>query len=121
MRLLLIEDHAAVADVLRDALCEEGHEVSVAHSGEEGLREFVRDCPDAVLLDVRLPAMSGVAVLREIRAQDRQLPVLVMSGVLEPQQIEELEMLGVSGVMEKPDILRYFDHALAKLTASPGS
>jgi CheY-like chemotaxis protein len=121
MRLLLIDDHVSVAQVLRDALREDGHEVSVAHTGEDGLRELTRDCPDAVFLDVPLPEMNGVAVLREIRARDPRLPVIILSGRAEPREIEELQRLGVSGVLWKTEILNHFDDALASLAGSPRS
>jgi DNA-binding response OmpR family regulator len=121
MRLLLIEDHVAVADLLRDALREDGHEVSVAYTGEDGLRELARSSPDAVFLDVALPAMDGVAVLREIRARNRQLPVIVLTGFADGEQIEQLESLGVSGVLQKADVLAHFNEVVARLPGSPRS
>ena len=119
MKLLLIEDHVPVADVLTEAFRDIGHEVSVAHTGEEGLREIAHSSPDAVVLDVTLPGMDGVTVLRAIRAHDDQLPVIVLSGHVSPEQIEQLWSLGVHDVIHKPDTLSHLTDALALLSGSP--
>jgi DNA-binding response OmpR family regulator len=119
MKLLLIEDHVPVADVLTEAFRDTGHEVSVAHTGEEGLRELAHNCPDAVVLDVTLPGMDGVTVLRAIRAHDDQLPVIVLSGNVSPEQIEQLRSLGVHDVIHKPDTLSRLTDVLALLSGSP--
>ena len=120
MKLLLIEDHVPVANVLTEVFQDSGHQVSVAHTGEEGLRELVDNCPDAVLLDVTLPGMDGVTVLRAIRAHDRQLPVIVLSGNVTPEQIEELSSLGVHDVIHKPDTLSHLTEVLALLSGRVG-
>src|SRR5207247_7482640 len=78
MKLLLIEDDSSAARVLAEALTEDGHETTIRHTGEDGLTYLTRERPDAVVLDVRLPAMSGVAVLRQIRATDPVLPVMMI-------------------------------------------
>ena len=103
MKLLLIEDHVPVADVLTAAFRDIGHEVSVAHTGEEGLRELASNCPDAVLLDVTLPGMDGVTVLRAIRERDQRLPVIVLSGNVTPEQIEQLWNLGIHDVIRSEE------------------
>jgi DNA-binding response OmpR family regulator len=115
MKLLLIEDHVPVADVLTEAFRDIGHEVSVAHTGEEGLRELDSNCPDAVLLDVTLPGMDGVTVLRAIRARDQHLPVIVLSGNVSPEQIQQLWSLGIHDVIHKPDTLSHLTDVLALL------
>ena len=120
MKLLLIEDHVPVADVLTEAFRDIGHEVSVAHTGEEGLRELASSCPDAVLLDVTLPGMDGVTVLRAIRARDRQLPVIILSGNASPEQLEQLRSLGIHDVIHKPDTLSHLTEVLALLGGPVG-
>ena len=117
MRLLLIEDDVPVADILTEALSDIGHQVSVAHTGEEGLRELTHSPPDAVFLDVALPGMDGVTVLRAIRAHDRQLPVIVFSGYVTPEQSEQLRSLGIHDVIQKPDTLSRLTEVLALLSS----
>ncbi len=115
MKLLLIEDDVHVAKVLAEAFGADGHETTVMHSGEEGLAYLTRERPDAVVLDVRLPALNGVAVLRKIRSTDPGLPVIIMTGLATLGEIAEARRLGVTEIIEKPDVLKNFSEALARV------
>src|SRR5258705_1790709 len=111
MKFLLIEDDVSLARVLAEALAEDGSETTIRYTGEDGLAYLTREHPDAVVLDVRLPAMSGVAVLRQIRATHSILPVMIMTGRATRGEIAEARRLGVTGVIEKPEILKHFIEA----------
>jgi DNA-binding response OmpR family regulator len=115
MKLLLIEDDEHVAQVLAEAFASQGHATAIRYTGEEGLAYLTRERPDAVVLDVRLPRLNGVAVLRQIRATDPALPVIIMTGLATPGEIAEVRRLGVTEIIEKPDILRHFSEALARI------
>ena len=65
-KILIIEDELAYVRVLRDSL-EPTYEVSDAQDGEEGLTMAIKEKPDLILLDIRMPKMDGMTVLREIR------------------------------------------------------
>ena len=77
--ILIVEDEHAVARGIQYALQQEGYEVAVARSGEEGLDIATRQAPDLVVLDVRLPGMDGFEVLRRLRAAGAKMPVLVLT------------------------------------------
>jgi DNA-binding NtrC family response regulator len=115
MRILLIEDDENVAEVLADAFSADGHEITIAHSGEEGLTYFAHDRPDAIVLDVRLPNLNGVDVLRQIRSVDPALPVIIMTGLATAGELTEIQRLGVTEIIEKPELLKRFDDALARI------
>lgn len=115
MRLLLIEDDTAVAQVIADAFAVDGHETAITHTGEDGLAYLTRDRPDAVVLDVRLPKLNGVAVLRQIRSTDPTLPVIIMTGLATPGELAEIRRLGVTEIVEKPELLKRFGEALARI------
>ena len=117
MKLLLIEDDEHVAQLLAEAFASQGHATAIRYTGEDGLAYLARERPDAVLLDVRLPRLTGVAVLRQIRATDPTLPVIIMTGLATPGEIDEARRLGVTEVIEKPDILRHFSEALARIAS----
>ena len=119
MRLLLIEDDEDVAEVLSDAFGSQGHEIVIRHTGEEGLAYLTHDRPDAVVLDIRLPKLNGVAVLRQIRARDPNLPVIIMTGLATPGEIAEVRRLGVTEIVEKPEVLKNFSEALKRIAARP--
>jgi DNA-binding response OmpR family regulator len=113
VNLLLIEDEVDVADLLARAFREEGHLTSVAHSGEDGLARLGRERPDAVLLDIRLPKMNGIEVLRRIREIDQALPVIIITGLATPSEISQAWDLGVTEVIEKSYVLKNLSESLA--------
>ena len=71
MHILIIDDEWEVACTLAAALEEGGHTSTLARNGAEGLTRLQDESPDAVFLDIRLPGLSGVDVLREIRRRTR--------------------------------------------------
>src|SRR6185369_16370935 len=77
--ILIVEDEFAVARGIQYALQQEGYQVAVAKSGEEGLDFATNQAPDLVVLDVRLPGMDGFEVLRRLRASGSKAPVLVLT------------------------------------------
>jgi len=76
---------------------------------------LTRERPDAVVLDIRLPTMNGVAVLRQIRSTDPRLPIIIMTGLATPEEIAEARHLGVTEIIEKPEVLKNFSDALARV------
>jgi two-component system response regulator MprA len=77
-RILIVEDDQEIADVLRRTLRQEGHEVRTAGDGEQALSAAAEFMPDLVVLDLGLPKLDGVEVLRRLRADD-DVPVLVLT------------------------------------------
>jgi DNA-binding response OmpR family regulator len=77
--VLVVEDDRALAVGLDLNLSAEGYRVVVARDGESGLRLALSQSPDLILLDLMLPGMDGMEVLRELRARGRQMPVIIVS------------------------------------------
>ncbi len=77
-RVLVVEDDPEIAEVLRRTLRQEGHEVRSAGDGEEALAAAAEFVPDLVILDLGLPKLDGVEVLRRLRADD-DVPVLILT------------------------------------------
>ena len=113
MRILVIDDEPAVAAVIAEALREEGHEVLVASGGQEGLQVIAQGHPEAVFLDVVMPGMDGIEVLRRIRGRDPDLPVIILSGWAGKSQLDEARRLGVTDILQKPVALKTLSSALA--------
>ena len=78
-RVLVVEDEAAMSRALRINLRARGYEVATARTGREALAEASAHPPDAVILDLGLPDLDGVEVIRELRGWSRA-PVVVLSG-----------------------------------------
>jgi two-component system response regulator MprA len=79
MRVLVVDDDPAVRDSLRRSLAFNGYEVDVAGDGEEALRRLGAQRPDAVVLDVLMPRLDGLATCRALRAAGDDVPVLMLT------------------------------------------
>jgi DNA-binding response OmpR family regulator len=78
-RILLIEDDEHIAQGLKLNLSLQGYEVSIAGEGTSGLRIWKDWNPHLIVLDIMLPGLDGLSVLRHIRMEDEKLPVLILS------------------------------------------
>lgn len=76
--LLIIEDDPEISDMIANYLEKEGYQSTIVHDGEQALRQFEANCFDLVLLDLMLPKLNGLEVLRRLRAQS-QVPILILS------------------------------------------
>ncbi len=105
MKILIIEDSEFERKYLVDVLREWGYEnVVEAECGREGISKFVEEKPDVVLLDLRLPDMWGVDVLKEMKNINKDVNVIVVSIVRDEQTINEVRSLGVVDYIIKPVI-----------------
>src|ERR1700741_3771572 len=105
MRILLVEDERKVASFIARALRENSYAVDIAESGEKALQLVADTGYDAILLDVRLPGLSGTQVCREIRQMGMEAPVLMLTarGLVE-QRVEGLDA-GADDYLSKPFVL----------------
>ncbi len=78
-RILVVEDNPDLSYGLKMSLELEGHEVEVAEDGPSGLERAIREAPDLVILDLMLPGMDGYRVLRALREEGVEVPVLILS------------------------------------------
>jgi len=105
MRILLVEDERKVASFIARALRENSYAVDIAENGEKALELTTDVTYDAILLDVRLPGMTGVQVCRELRQQGMEAPVMMLTarGLVE-QRVEGLDA-GADDYLTKPFVL----------------
>ena len=81
MRIMLVEDEPQVASFLRQGLMEEGLSVEWEPAGKQALQRIQRETFDLILLDVRLPDISGIEVCRQIRLHDAAIPILMLTAL----------------------------------------
>src|SRR5260370_13922314 len=86
MRVLIVEDETSVREVFRDLVTALGHEAIPVESAERGLENLQHDQAEAVLLDVRLPGMSGLAFLEHPEGRAPAVPLLVLPGIASEYQ-----------------------------------
>ena len=79
MRVLVVEDEVRLAEALAQILSEQKYVVDVTHDGADGLDQALSGQYDAVVLDVMLPGMDGFSVVREMRRQNVNTPVLLLT------------------------------------------
>ena len=100
--ILIIEDDPLVRKTLTTQLVKRGFEVIGAENGEGGVRSFAERCPDLVLLDVRLPDIDGLEVLRKIKEKNRRAIIMVMTAFDDMKTTVEAIKLGAYEYLVKP-------------------
>lgn len=103
-RILLVEDEPSIQRLIGYALQTKGHEVTVASDGRQGLEAAESDPPDLILLDMVMPEMGGMEVLRALKADSRlkDIPVLVVTASAQKHEAERAIELGAAGYLVKP-------------------
>jgi CheY-like chemotaxis protein len=102
MKVLVVEDEVEVGMVFRDFLLELGHEAVLARSAEAALASLQKAKPDAIILDMNLPGMSGLEFLRLRPVRESGLPVVAVSGVATEEQARQCLRLGAVDFVGKP-------------------
>jgi two-component system nitrogen regulation response regulator NtrX len=101
-RILVIDDEASIRDSLRMILEYDGYQCLLAATGEQGLELVRQEGPDLVFLDIKMPGMDGLEVLRQIKTVDESLPVVMISGHGTVATAVESTKLGAIDFIEKP-------------------
>jgi two-component system alkaline phosphatase synthesis response regulator PhoP len=101
-KILIVEDDDAMAAALRDGFGVEGHEVTLAADGIDGLSRARTAKPDLLILDVMLPKMSGLDVCKTLRAEGRDVPIIMLTA--RGQEIDKVLglKLGADDYVTKP-------------------
>lgn len=100
-KILVIDDSDFVREFISDSLIEAGFEVVQAENGRRGLELFQSSAPDCVLLDVLMPDIDGLEVLKQIRLSDQETPVLLMTGDDPGWARRKCEDYGANGFLSK--------------------
>jgi CheY-like chemotaxis protein len=109
--VLVVDDEESIRDLVRTKLNRGGRHVLLAARGEEAVEMFRRHRPDITILDLKMPGMSGIEVLRQIRRIDPRAVVIIFTGCdipLSAKEMREATELGVTEFVQKgfslPDV-----------------
>lgn len=100
--ILIVDDEPKICRLLKQFFELRGCQALTTTSGEEALAVVRIQRPDYVLLDVRMPEMSGLEVLERLKASDPKIPVIMVSAAADGQTIEAAMHLGASDYITKP-------------------
>ncbi|HXG04780.1 MAG TPA: response regulator [Candidatus Binatia bacterium] len=112
-RLLIVDDEEPVRDVLGEYFSSHGYQVETAGTGAEALDLVRSRRPDLVLLDVRMPGLDGVEVLKRLREVDGQLPVIMITANEDVALARSMLSIGAFDYVSKPFDFRYLDRVVA--------
>jgi two-component system cell cycle response regulator DivK len=120
--VLVVDDNARNRKLARDVLDAAGFDTLEAATGREGVALAAEHGPDVILLDLRLPDMHGVEVVRQLRAGERtpQIPVVAMSAMSLREHGDWLETAGFAGSIDKPFNVRTFPDEVRRYCAGAG-
>jgi two-component system, OmpR family, alkaline phosphatase synthesis response regulator PhoP len=116
-RILIVEDDEHIAEGLKLNLSLQGYEAAIAMSGTQGLQMWKEWNPHLIILDVMLPGLDGLSVLRHIRLEDERLPILILSAKGETNDRIKGFSFGVDDYLAKPFDLEEFLLRVERLLA----
>jgi len=116
-RMLVVEDHPSIAELISLWFTADGWEVAVAHSGPEGVARGVAFRPDVAVLDVMLPGYGGLEVLRRLRVTDAALPVILSTAMDSAEDRASATAAGADAYLVKPWSLQTLQETVESLVA----
>lgn len=102
LKILVVDDDRRMVRTICDILHVKGYETLPAYSGEEAVEKVRNDGPDCVLMDLKMPGIGGVEVLKMIKGVSPATPVVLMSAYATEEQTEESKRHGAATVLTKP-------------------
>jgi two-component system sensor histidine kinase RpfC len=122
MQILMADDHAANRMVLQRLLQKAGHRVVAVDDGEAALNALEASDYDAVIVDLHMPGLNGIDLMRQLRVMEaggsRRTPVVVLSADVTPESIRRCEQAGAHGFLAKPIVATRLLDMLADLTVA---
>jgi len=103
-RILLVDDEADFAELLKSRLEDNNFDVITAYDGEEALEAVEKELPDLIILDIMLPDTSGFDVCRKLKIDEKlkNIPIVILSAKFQPNDIKFGMAMGADGYITKP-------------------
>ena len=117
-RLLIVDDEPLILEVLTEHF-KSDYDVDTALNGADALGSILRVRPDVVMLDINMPRMNGVEVLRDIKQIDQTIAVIMVTANEQISLAAEALKSGAFGYVPKPFDFRYLDHMVATIFDAP--
>ncbi|PGM59203.1 MULTISPECIES: response regulator [unclassified Bacillus (in: firmicutes)] len=121
IKLLIVDDQYGIRLLLHEIFKKEGYEVFQAANGFQAIDIVVKDCPDLVILDMKIPGMDGVEILKRIKEINKDIKVILMTAYGELDIIEEAKKLGALQYFPKPFDIDEIKKVVREHTSQPQS
>ena len=108
-KLLVVDDEVEICEFLKSFFEDRDFNVATACSGEQAMHQVASFQPQVVLLDIQMPGMDGMAVLRKVKAEYPKVKVIMVTAVETQDKIEEAMRLGADNYITKPLSLEYLE------------
>lgn len=108
-KLLIVDDDIAICDFLREFFVSKNYEVFIATEGNDALSIVREKGPQIMLLDMKMPGMIGLEVLKEVKELNEKTKVIMITGLRDEEFIEEAKRRGASDYITKPFSLEYLE------------
>lgn len=118
-KILIIDDEAGIVEEVKGYFEEEGYEMDSADMGRDGLEKIKSFKPDLLILDIKLPDMSGVEILKICKETSPHTKVIVNTGYVDQSIIDEAEDYGRDAFLQKPFNLERLQEEIEKLIGEP--
>ena len=102
-KILVVDDEVDFAEIMKVRLEANDYEVVLANNGKDALDMVKKDKPDAVLLDIMMPEIDGLTVLKQIRAEDPHMPVFIVTAFSNEERVKLAGKLNASGYIVKSE------------------
>lgn len=100
-KVLVVDDEESIRRLIKEVLTREGRQVLLSSGGNDAVQMFQQERPDITILDIGMPGLNGIEVLRRIRAMDQSATVMVFSGSCTAALVKQAQDLGVTEFLEK--------------------
>ena len=100
--ILIVDDEAIIRHSLHDWLCDEGYRVSEAENGMTAIRMIAEEPPDVAVVDIKMPGMDGVTLLKKIKELHPELPVIIMTAFATVENAVQAMKEGAYDFITKP-------------------
>ena len=119
VKLLVADDEQKICRLLESFFSERGYEVLVAHSGPDALDCIRRERPHLVFLDLRMPGLNGLDILKEAKSVDDTIKIIIITAIEDEETIQRARELGATDYVIKPFSLEYLkEEVLMKVSTS---
>jgi len=119
IKLLIVDDQYGIRLLLHEIFKKEGYEVFQAANGFQAIDIVIKDCPDLVILDMKIPGMDGVEILKRIKEINKEIKVILMTAYGELDIIEEAKKLGALRYFPKPFDIDEIKKVVREHTSQP--